>query len=528
MRIHTAIAELRKQVGLSQAELADELGVSRQTVQKWESRTAIPDISHIVAISRLFGVSIDTMMFENHIRITEAIATEKIVEPQYSRLPVWELYSDDLMVELRQCAEEGKKIQSYANLFSAVSNMPPGQRKEKMADILYEIAVTSPQRQGYPYIEPSDLLSIQKQCCQASEIAVRSVDMKTIRQKIYGAWMGRICGCLLGKPVEGIRTDELLRLLKQSKNYPMRRYIRHSDITDEMLTSFHFLLKDKCYADTISCAPVDDDTNYTVLAMQIIEKYGRSFTPYDVSRMWVHAQPKDAYCTAERVAYINFLAGYVPPDSAVYKNPYREWIGAQIRGDYFGYINPGNPKLAAEMAWRDASISHVKNGIYGEMFVAAMLAWAAVSQDMEEVIEKGLEQIPARSRLYESVCKVRKVYSEGMDEKHCFAWIHQLYDEKDSHDWCHTIPNAMIVTASLLYGKGRFGKSICRAVQTGFDTDCNGATVGSILGMMYGIDAIDKEWTDPICGELDTSIFGVGKVKISDLVDMTMKHMEKR
>ena len=83
----------------------------------------------------------------------------------------------------------------------------------------------------------------------------------------------------------------------------------------------------------------------------------------------------------------------------------------------------------------------------------------------------------------------------------------------------------MIVAAALLYGNGDYGKSICMAVETGFDTDCNGATVGSILGMANGIKSIPEYWTKPINDTLHTTIFGVGTVKISDMAKKTLKHM---
>lgn len=106
------------------------------------------------------------------------------------------------------------------------------------------------------------------------------------------------------KPVEGIKSEELHPVLKESGNYPMYRYIRSADITEKMCDTYSFRLKDKCYADTISCAPVDDDTNYTVLSAELIKKYGRDFIPYDVSKLWLACQPKDAYCTAERLIRI--------------------------------------------------------------------------------------------------------------------------------------------------------------------------------------------------------------------------------
>jgi ADP-ribosylglycohydrolase len=85
----------------------------------------------------------------------------------------------------------------------------------------------------------------------------------------------------------------------------------------------------------------------------------------------------------------------------------------------------------------------------------------------------------------------------------------------------------MIVVAGLLYGEGDFGKSICTAVGMAFDTDCNGATVGSIMGMRSGIDCIGKEWIKPINGKIHTSIFGVGTVEIEKLVEKTLEHIKQ-
>ena len=160
------------------------------------------------------------------------------------------------------------------------------------------------------------------------------------------------------------------------------------------------------------------------------------------------------------------------------------------------------------------------------MFVAAMIAAAAVTADIKKIILSGLAQIPYTSRLYESVISVLDMYNSGVSRQDCFDKIHKMYDEHTGYGWCHTISNAMIVAASLLYGNGDYGKSVCMAVETGFDTDCNGATVGSILGMANGIQGIPEYWTKPINDTLHTSIFGVGTVKISERVDLTMKQID--
>lgn len=523
MEIGLIINKLRNEAKLTQAQFSEIFGVSQQSVQKWESGVSTPELEKIVLISKYFDISLDALILGNDNRVVEEMGKMKTIKPQYQNIHDWELYSSNLQTEYQQSVEEGLDVERYRDVFTSIARLPKSEFKKKLGDILFEVVSSAKQKDDYKYIEPSDLEMIKG--LRKKVETVSSYDKSKLEDKIHGAWVGRICGCMLGKTVEGIRTNELVPFLKETDNYPMHRYIYRSDLTEDTATKYKFGFIGRQYADEIDGMPVDDDTNYVILAQQIIENYGRDFTPYDVANAWLKYQGKDAYCTAERVAYCNFVKGYYPSESAIYKNPYREWIGAQIRGDYFGYINPGNPELAAEMAWRDASISHVKNGIYGEMFVSAMIAVAATTNDVEQIIYGGLAQIPYTSRLYESVMDIVKAFKRGVCQKDCFDMIHERYDEHSEHDWCHTISNAMIVVASLLYGKGDYGKSICVAVETGFDTDCNGATVGSILGMANGIKSIPEYWQNPINDTLYTSIFGIGTVKISDRVKKTLKHI---
>ena len=62
MTISNRIQYLRKKQGLSQEQLADRLGVSRQAVSKWESEQSLPDIDKIIAISEYFDVTTDWLL----------------------------------------------------------------------------------------------------------------------------------------------------------------------------------------------------------------------------------------------------------------------------------------------------------------------------------------------------------------------------------------------------------------------------------------------------------------------------------
>lgn len=439
-----------------------------------------------------------------------------------------------MLTEWQQAKDEGRDVGHLRDLCEQVVIAAQTGDMEAAARAVLCRLRQVPIQEDHPYDEPDDWAGIRaERPSDARETTRRTLDGLTkrsaeeLRDRVRAAWIGRVAGCLLGKPLEGMRKKPLDALLRATDNWPLSRYVAR----DEIPADFAGLngiepawLEERAWIDRIDgAAPVDDDTNYTVLGLKIVEVYGVGFTPDDVLEAWMKWLPYLATCTAERVAYRNAASGLTAPATATEANPFREWIGAQIRADFFGYLCPGQPESAAEMAWRDASISHVRNGIYGEMMVAAMIAAAAVTDDIETIITAGLAQIPARSRLRRDVDVVRAMYRAGRSAEDVVAEIHARYDEADAHDWCHTNANAMIVVMALYYGQGRLGDSICLAVGAAFDTDCNGATVGSLIGMARGCAGIEPVWHESFHDALETSITGYTRVTIDQLTDKTLE-----
>jgi ADP-ribosylglycohydrolase len=438
--------------------------------------------------------------------------------------------SDGLVFELQQATQEGKDVQGLQNEAESILQMDEaGIQKMKAAEDFYDKVSQLPTRKDYPYAEPSDLDGIRKARPPAKKLEKTLPNVELLFDKMYGAWLGRCAGCLLGKPVEMWRRERIANFAKATGNYPLK-YFMSSNVSKDIRKEFQ--VSDRGFLaygtdvvgwiNNVNGMPVDDDTNYTILGLKLLEQYGFSFTSDDLAETWINNLPGMHVMTAERIAYRNIISGILPPESGWRRNPYREWIGAQIRADIYGYVTPGKPELAAELAWRDASLSHFRNGIYGEMFVAAMLAAAAVTDSVEEVIQQGLDQIPQKSRLAEKIKEVKNWKEEGISWELAIDRLHASYDETNFQDWCHVIPNAMIVCLALLFGEKDFEKSISIAVLSGLDTDCNGATVGSIAGMLLGAKALPKKWTDPLNDCVSSTVSGFAESKISDLALRTI------
>lgn len=329
-----------------------------------------------------------------------------------------------------------------------------------------------------------------------------------LRLRLEAAWLGRAVGCLLGKPVEKLPLTAIRALARAAGNWPLTSWFTARGVPAELLAAHPWNRRSAgtSLAENIDGMPEDDDLDHPVLALMLLRRHGRSFTTADLARLWLDELPAGRTFTAERVAYRNLLTGLEPPLTARHRNPFREWIGALIRADVHGWTNPGDPGAAAGQAYRDATLTHTANGVYAAMFTAAVIATAATGDhDVHACLRTGLTVVPPESRLAAAVRHAVRLAASHEDFDEVVDRLHALYEP--AHHWVHAVPNTALIAAALTHADGDFSGSVCRAVSGGWDTDSNGATAGSVAGLLAGSpDALPGHWTAPLKNRLATSV----------------------
>ena len=431
--------------------------------------------------------------------------------------------ADDLVTyELRQQEEDGHDVAPFRERWQRLKQEPQEQRKaQREAHRLLDELAALPLPPEVAEREPSTLLEIraQRPAVSASLPQLALADAELL-DRIAGGWLGRAAGCLLGKPVEKIPREGIKMILQSNGTWPLSDYITAQGIPDALLKKYPWNRHSgkESLRENLVGMTEDDDLNYPMLNLHVLETYGPQFSTEHVAQTWLSLLPALSTFTAERAAYLNCLSGVQPPETATNQNPYREWIGAQIRADLWGWVSPGNPARAAELAWRDARLSHVRNGIYGEMFFAAVIAAAFVAENLAQAIAQGLMQIPQNSRL---AAAIHFALALPEREKTWEGAVDRLYERFGSYHWVHTINNAALVVAALLYGAGDYERSICNVVMAGWDTDSNGATAGSILGTMQGAARLPRKWIAPLRNTIRSSMKGFDHSRFDDLAQRT-------
>lgn len=370
-----------------------------------------------------------------------------------------------------------------------------------------------PLRPDWPYVEPDDLDAIWAECDPARVLRpVSPVSPEDAAPRVEAAFLGSVCGCMLGKPIEINPTlAELRQALESRGEWPLNDYISR-DIKvrpDGYLHADHW----HTVRENLRYAAPDDDINYTILGMLNLEENGAAFTWPHLRNLWLKHQslhmtwgPERTILTRCAVSHWAEGAGPQPPPD------FRQWVnvwnmndelcGALIRADAYGYACPGDPALAAELAWRDASFTHRKTGVYATMFVAAAIASAFVARTPLEIFSTALQFVPRRSRFFKIVSDSFEEVSRASDWLDGYHRIHGKYKEYahcQVYQECGTLINTL-----------RFAESIddgfCKQVSQGNDTDSFGATAGSILGAYFGPAYLHPRWLAPLNDEIRTGL----------------------
>ena len=356
--------------------------------------------------------------------------------------------------------------------------------------------------------EPSCWNEIEAQC----DFVSYKKEPTNIVERMVGAIIGRFAGCTLGVPVENYPISKMQELAKNGgMEFPPVDYWTIVERPEDIQYGID---KRISYSkDKINGVPVDDDITYVILNMLLLERYGRNYTVEDIGNLWKEILPYA--CTAEEVALDNLKKG-IDANLVAECNPYVEWIGAAIRGDAFGYAYAGDPIMAAKLSYNDAYLSHRRNGIYGEMFTSSAVSAGFVADTPLDALKIAKTCVPKNSRLYKDLEWAFSFEGKLKDYLHA----RKLLDDRFvGMDGVHTNNNMCAVVFAIMLGEGDYTKTISNSIAIGLDNDCNGATVGSIVGANVSIKNIPEYWYKCFNDNVRTYLIGYENLSLQDVID---------
>lgn len=309
-----------------------------------------------------------------------------------------------------------------------------------------------------------------------------------LEARIHAGWLGQLAGGAFGTAIEGYHTSQLEKIYGR-----VDAYITQPET-------------------------VNDDVVYELAFLDAFERHGRNVTSRDIGREWVQQIPFG--WSAEWVALHNMADGILPPESGSWRNPYSNWIGAQMRGMVCGLVAPARPMEAARLAHIDGVVSHAENGVYGEIYAAVLSALAFVQNDPRALLVEASRFIPKKSE-YAAVLSVclDTVEHNGSAES---AWL--LLDKHfERYNWIHAYPNIAAVIIALWFGAGDMSESFRILAHAGLDVDCNAGLVGTVLGIMNGVS---EQWSAPLNDTLETYLAGKESLSIRALAARTARLAE--
>lgn len=390
----------------------------------------------------------------------------------------------------------------------------------------------APLRADWPWVEPDTWEEIEACCDPARDKGTMAqLDDQEVEERVRCAFTASVCGCVLGKPLEEPPYGTLNDIREAAQavgQWPLLDYV-----SDEMLTAWG--RRNPSWVETtrgrIRFVAPDDDITYSIMGMMLLEKSGTHFTHDEMRQMWIEHLPIYTCWGPERMMLLRAGFASLTPDMpenpsawADGINPGRELCGALIRADAYGYACPAWPELAAHLAWKDASFTHRKTGVYSAMFIAAAIAIAFVAKDWKEIVEGALRYIPQQSRFYAQAAECLRLVDSSASFEEGYAAVHERFGMYTAGQIVQEIGT---IINTLKYARNP-EQGIAMQVAQGNDTDSFACSCGSILGAFFGT-RLPAHWTEPFQDKLCTTMGCFNETSLSAVTErMAQLHRRVR
>jgi ADP-ribosylglycohydrolase len=318
-------------------------------------------------------------------------------------------------------------------------------------------------------------------------------------ERVYAGVLGKVIGVYVGRPFEGWTKAQILERIGEVDYY----------MNDEV-AAYNARVLGVGYRPPI--VVTDDDITGTFTFLRALRDSGcrRDISAEEIGQAWLNyvVEGRSVFWwggmgnSTEHTAYLRLKSGVPAPVSGsigMNGKVVAEQIGSQIFIDGWAMAAPCDPAFAAELARRAASVSHDGEAVYGAQAIAAMESAAFAESGMDELLDIGTSVIPKDCAIRAVIDDVRSWHDRFPDWRDSFAEIEAKYGYDKFYGNVHIVPNHAVVIMSLLYGADDFRRAMTIVNSSGWDTDCNSANVGCLLGIRGGLACFDGEldWRGP-------------------------------
>lgn len=346
--------------------------------------------------------------------------------------------------------------------------------------------------ESHPYHQYTIYNSFEQISKKVNFPKVKKVDISSdsFYNAIYYGWISQFVGGSFGTALEGYTTKNLRKAFGEIYDY-----VREPNT-------------------------YNDDITYEIAFLEAFSKSGYNVTSKDIALEWLALVPFG--WSAEEIALKNLQAGIFPPESGYFNNPYREWIGAQMRAAICGMVAPGDLRLAAKLAYTDGVVSHHNNGVLGEVFNAVMVSMAFVEKDIKTILDTCINLIPNDSEYYQII---NKAYQVSMKNDNWESAWNEIVDDFKTYNWIHAYPNAAAEVIALWFGNGDFDETLHIIGMIGYDVDCNAAQIMTIIGIID--QHVNDRWTKPLGKDIYTYCRKYKHMTMDSLTKWTIESIKK-